>query len=364
MRPESLTTTIHIGGREVSAAAPLFVSAEIGMNHGGSTDQAISLVEAAAETGADAVTLQTIDAAQLASPTAPMASHLPKGSLIDFFERHQLDEPAHVKIVACARKHGLKVIATPFSLDGVDLLERVGVDAYKIASGDLTWDLLITRVAETRKPIIIATGMATLDEIAHAMDVARMSGAVQIALLHTVSAHPVPPGSENLLAIRTIAEQFRVPVGLADHAEDTFAVPMAMALGACIYERHLVLPDDLHAVDLAVSSLPDELCEAINVARRAHAALGHGEKRCLEVEMMNRHIYRRALCAARDLEPGMVLRKMDLVALRPANGLPPSQLNDVAGCRLLRPLDLGQPIRDQDIAPRVLEDVSRRSHAS
>lgn len=356
--------SLSIGGRLVSPLAPLFVSAEIGMNHGGSTDRALSLVEAAAETGADAVTLQTIDAAQLASPTAPMPGHLPQGSLIDFFQRHQLDEPAHIKIVAAARKHGLKVLATPFSLDGVDLLERVGVDAYKIASGDLTWDQLITRAAGTGKPMIIATGMSSLEEVAHAVDVAQASGAREIALLHTVSAHPVPPGNENLLAIRTLAERFKVPVGLADHAEDTFALPMAMALGASIYERHLVLPDDLDAADLAVSSLPDEFSEAINRARRAHAALGTGEKVCLEVEMMNRHIHRRALCAARDLEPGMVVRRMDLVALRPANGLAPSRLDDLVGRRLLRYVDLGQPIREQDVEPNQTIDFPRRSHAS
>lgn len=362
MRPE--TPTICIGGREVSDTAPLFVAAEIGMNHGGSIDQALALVDATAETGADAVILQTIDAAQLASPTAPMPGHLPQGSLVEFFARYQLDEPAHVKIVARARKHGLRVIATPFSIDGVDLLERVGVDAYKIASGDLTWDQLIERACNTGKPVVIATGMASIDEVAHAVSVAQAAGARQLALLHAVSAHPVPPGSENLRAIRTLADRFNLPVGLSDHSDDTFALPMAMALGASIYERHLVLPDDLHAVDIAVSSLPDELSEAINQARRARVALGNGEKACLEVEMMNRHIHRRALCAARDLEPGMMIRRMDLVALRPANGLPPSRLEDIVGRRLARPLDLGQPLREQDISPAEAPHLVRRPHAS
>lgn len=362
MRPDS--PCIFIGGRQVSDRAPLFVSAEIGMNHGGSIDQAIGLVDAAAETGADAITLQTIDAAQLASPSASTPDHLPPGSLMEFFQRHQLDEPAHVKIVARARHHGLKVIAAPFSMDGVDLLERIGVDAYKIGSGDLTWDQLIVRAAGTGKPVVLATGMSTIDEVAHAVDVAHLAGAVSVALLHTVSAHPVPPGSENLLAIRTLADRFQLPVGFSDHAEDTFALPMAMALGAAIYERHLVLAEDLDAADLAVSSLPDELCEAINMARRARSALGTGEKVCLEVETMNRHINRRALCAARDLEPGMVLRRMDLVALRPANGLPPSRVDDIIGRRLLRPVDLGQPIREHDIEPRQALDFPRRSHAS
>jgi sialic acid synthase SpsE len=348
MRPEM--PRIHIGGREVSVHAPLFVAAEIGMNHGGSIDQAIALVDATAETGADAVILQTIDAAQLASPTAVGPGHQPRGSLVDYFARYQLDEPAHVRIVARARTHGLRVVATPFSIDGVDLLERVGVDAYKIASGDLTWDQLIVRAATTGKPVIIATGMASLDEVAHAAHVAQSAGAGHIALLHAVSAHPVPPGSENLRAIRTLADRFNLVVGLSDHSDDTFALPMAMALGASIYERHLVLPDDLHAVDLAVSSLPDELSEAINQARRAHVALGSGEKVCQEVEMMSRHIHRRALCAARDLEPGMTLRRMDLIALRPANGLPPSRTSDIVGRRIVRPLDLGQPIREQDLS--------------
>jgi len=238
------------------------------------------------------------------------------------------------------------------------------VDGYKIASGDLTWDQLITRASRTGKPVLIATGMATIDEIEHAVEVARASGARSVALLHAVSAHPVPPGSDNLLAIRTLADRFLIPVGLADHAEDTFALPLAMALGAAIYERHLVLPEDLHSADLAVSSLPDELSEAINQARRTRAALGTGEKVCLEIEMMNRHIHRRALCAARDLEPGELLRRMDLVALRPANGLPPSRIDEIAGRMLVRPVDLGHPIREQDLAPREVGGITRRTYAS
>lgn len=365
MRPD--TPSITIGGRAVSSSAPLFVAAEIGMNHGGSIDQALALVDAAAETGADAITLQTFQAAQLASPTAPSPAHFTgqgTDTLVEYIQRYELDEPAHAKIVARARQRGLSVVATPFSLDGVDMLERVGIDAFKIASGDLTWDQLITRAANTRKPMVIATGMASLDEVAHAVDRAHAGGAMQVALLHTVSAHPVPPSSENLRAIRTLADRFDLPVGLSDHAEDTFALPMAMALGAAIYERHLVLPDDLDAVDIAVSSLPDELAEAINRARRARLALGTGEKVCLEVEMMNRHINRRALCAARDLEPGMSLRRMDLVALRPANGIPPSRLDEVVGRRLLRPVDLGHPIREQDLEPAETRPPLRRVHAS
>ena len=124
---------------------------------------------------------------------------------------------------------------------GVDLLERVGVDAYKIASGDLTWTQLIERCARTGKPVIISTGLATLDEIARALDAARRSGAAEVALLHCVSSYPVPQGSENLRAIATLADAFGVPVGLSDHGADAFAVPIAVALGASLYERHIIL---------------------------------------------------------------------------------------------------------------------------
>ena len=361
MRPNA--PSIFIRGRQISAASPLFVVAEIGMN-GGSIDQALALVQSAAETGAEAIMLQVIDNAQQAMPTAPPPGMVVDGAATGSLVRYQLDEPAYVKIVTSAREQKLKVLASPCSIEGIDQLERVGVDAYKIASGDLTWDQLITRASRTGKPVVIATGMATIDEIEHAVGVARASGARSIALLHAVSAHPVPPGSDNLLAIRTLAEQFLIPVGLADHAEDTFALPLAMALGAAIYERHLVLPEDLHSADLAVSSLPDELSEAINQARRARAALGTGEKVCLEVETMNRHIHRRALCAARDLEPGTLLRRMDLTALRPANGVPPSRIDEIAGRMLVRPVDLGQPIREQDLAPREAGGITRRTYAS
>jgi sialic acid synthase SpsE len=335
---------ISIAGRRIAEDIPPFVIAEIGLNHGGSVDRALSLVDAAAAAGAHAVKLQTIVADELVSPTCPAPAHVNAASLVDFFRQFELDEAAHHAVAERASLRGLKVISTPFSEASVELLERVGVDAYKIASGDLTWDQLVLRCAATGKPLIISTGMSTLAEAHHALAVARLAGAEHVALLHCVSAYPVPRGSENLMAIRTLAADCRVPVGLSDHSEDAFALPIAVGLGASLYERHLVMPDDADAVDRAVSSTPVELAVAIRAGRRAWSALGSGRKACLAAEAANLVASRRSLCAASDLPPDHVLAPADLVALRPATGLPPSSLGLVLGRRLVRPLLRGEPL--------------------
>lgn len=349
---------ISIAGRRIAEDIPPFVIAEIGLNHGGSIDRALALVDAAAAAGAHAVKLQSIVADELVAPSCPAPAHVEAASLVDFFRQFELDEAAHHAVAERASLRGLKVISTPFSESAVDMLERIGVDAYKIASGDLTWDQLLVRAASTGKPLVISTGMSTLAEAHHALAVARLAGADQVALLHCVSAYPVPRGSENLLAIRTLAQECRVPVGLSDHGEDTFALPIAVGLGASIYERHLVLDEDDTSVDRAVSSTASELAAAIRAGRRAWSALGSGRKACLAAESANVVASRRSLCGVRALPAGHRLTDSDLVALRPASGLPPSALFSVVGARLVRPLAAGEPLTTAhvDLHPRTEAD--------
>jgi N-acetylneuraminate synthase/N,N'-diacetyllegionaminate synthase len=351
--------SISIAGRRIAEDAPPFVIGEIGINHGGSLDRAIALVDAAAAAGADAVKLQTIVARDLVAPSCPPPAHVAARSLVEFFEQFELDEAAHHALARRASLRGLKVISTPFSEKAVDLLERVGVDAYKIASGDLTWDQLIVRCATTGKPLIISTGMGTLDEVQHALAVARRAGAADVGLLHCVSAYPVPKGSENLLAIRTLAHACHVPVGLSDHGEDAFALPVAVALGASLYERHLVLPEDGSAIDREVSSTPADLAAAIRAGRRAWAALGSGRKACLAAEAPNAIPSRRSLCAAANLAAGHALTAADLIALRPATGLPPAALPSLVGRRLAQPVHVGEPLTADHIDARHLPENDR-----
>jgi len=345
------TVAMTIGSHLVGLGEPLYTIAEIGLNHGGSLDRALAMVDAAAAAGASAVKLQTLTATDLVAPACPAPAHVTATSLRDFFAAFELSESAYGKIACRARAHGLGLLATPLSLGAVEVLERIDIDAYKIASGDIIWDQLIWRCAETRKPLVISTGMASLDEVAHAVTCAQSGGATGVALLHCVSAYPVPPGSENLRAIATLGRAFELPVGLSDHGSDELAAPLAVAMGASLYERHLVLDDDHEAVDAAVSSTPARLAAAVRAAARAGEALGSGEKICLGAEAVNLSASRRSLCAARRLPAGHILRHEDLIALRPAVGLGLDRARDLVGRQLMRDIDAGSPLVEEDVVP-------------
>ena len=191
----------EIGGQRIGSREPLFVIAELGLNHGGSLERALALVDAAAAAGASAVKLQSFRAADLIALGCPAPAHVEASSLQEFFRQFELDAEAHAAVRDRARHHGLAFIATPFSCAAIDMLEEIGVDALKIASGDVTFDGLIARAARTGLPLVISTGMSTLAETAHAVSLARAEGARSLALLHCVSAYPVPESSQNLQGV-------------------------------------------------------------------------------------------------------------------------------------------------------------------
>jgi sialic acid synthase SpsE len=228
------------------------------------------------------------------------------------------------------------------------MLERIGVDAYKIASGDVTFLPLIECCASMGKPLVISTGASTLPDVAAALDAARDSGARGVALLHCVSAYPVPSGSENLAAIATLSRVFGVPTGLSDHARDASSVALAVALGAALYERHIVLSANDDAVDAAVSSTPQALRAAVDVAALTLRAIGSGEKVVLPAEAHSL-ASRRGLYAARPLRAGDVVAAGDIIALRPANELTPAQGRALAGARLTRDVAAGAPFLASDL---------------
>ena len=250
---------MNIAGRSITSDGPLFVIGEIGLNHGGELAEALAMVDVAALAGASAVKLQSLRGETLVTAACPAPAHVDSASLQDFFRQFELDEAAHAAIAERARFLGMAFMSTPFDEAAVAMLERVGCDAYKIASGDLTHHRLIERAAATGKPLVLSTGMSNLDEIYDAVDVARSAGAKSIALLHCVSAYPVPKGSENLQAIATIGKALGLPVGLSDHGTDVSDIVIAVTLGAVLYERHIVLEEDSSAIDAAVSSTPHDL---------------------------------------------------------------------------------------------------------
>ena len=340
----------EIAGRPIGQASPVFVIAEIGHNHGGSSERALEMVDAAAAAGASAIKLQTIVADRLVAASCPPPAHVDTPSLRAFFARFELDLDAHRAVVARARRHRLAVLSTPFSEEAVAMLEALDLDAYKIASGDLTYHRLIAAAANTGRPLIVSTGMSTLAEVRGAVAVARGAGSAAHAVLHCVSAYPTPPGSQNLRAIATLADALQVPVGLSDHGADTSSAAAAVALGACLYERHLVLDDDHGAIDRAVSSTAGELRAAIAVMEQTRIALGDGHKVCQPAERPNVRASRRGLYARRPLRAGQRVGFEDLIALRPATDLPPAALPALVGSVIGRDVDAGEPVYASDFA--------------
>jgi sialic acid synthase SpsE len=340
----------EIGGRPVGPDAPVFVIAEIGLNHGGSVHRALEMVDAAAWAGASAVKLQTIFADRLVAAACAPPAHVSASSLREFFANLQLDVDGHRAVVARATKHGLAVLPTPFTEHALPMLEALDLDAYKVASGDITHLPLIAALARTGRPLIVSTGMSTLVEVKAAVNAATHAGATALAVLHCVSAYPTPAASQNLRAIATLASELGLPAGLSDHAAGSDAVVPAVALGACIYERHLVLENDDDAIDREVSSTPGQLRAAIARMEETRAVLGDGRKICQAAEAPNVAPSRRGLYAARDLHAGERITSDDVVALRPANALSPAQLPALVGSLAARDLAAGEPFLPADVA--------------
>jgi sialic acid synthase SpsE len=339
-----------IGNQHVGADAPLFVIAEIGLNHGGSVNEALALVDGAWRAGASAVKLQSLRGATLVAASCPPPAHVSSTSLRSFFEQFELDEAAHVAVAKKAHALGMAFMSTPFDEHAVAMLSRIGCDALKIASGDITHFHLIERAAATGLPLVLSTGMSTAEEVREAVSVARHAGAKDIAVLHCVSAYPVPAGSENLGAIAALGRTLALPVGLSDHGTDEDDVVAAVALGAVIYERHLIAHAESDAIDAAVSSTPAALASRIRAAARVRTAIGDGAKTCGPAEAVNRTGSRRALYAARRLSAGDVVTAADVVALRPAIGLDARRWNALVGSRLTRSIEDGEPFAESDVA--------------
>ncbi len=340
-----------IGGRRIGDGAAVFTIAEIGLNHDGSVDRALAMVDAAAAAGASAVKLQTITAAELVAESCPPPQHVKVASLRAFFARFELDAAAHRQVVARARERGLAALTTPFDVSMLPVLETMGFDGYKVASGDLTYDGLIAALAQTGRPLVLSTGMSSLLEVGHALRVVRAARGTTAAVLHCVSSYPTPLEDANVRAITTLRD-LGVPVGLSDHGEGHLAAIAAVALGASVYERHLVLDGDDWAIDRAVSSTPAELRSLVAAMERTRVALGDGVKRCRPAEAGNVTASRRGLYARRALKAGEIVTAADVAALRPATDLAPGELAVLVGAVVPRDVAAGAPFERQDLPMR------------
>jgi N,N'-diacetyllegionaminate synthase len=319
---------IQIGSRMIGAGRPCFVIAEAGVNHNGRLDLAMQLVDAAVEAHADAVKFQTFKAIKLVTATAPKAEYQSRntrdnGPQLDMLRKLELSEEHHRQLIEHCNQRGILFLSTPFDHDSADLLATLDLPAFKISSGDLTNLPLLEHISRKRKPIILSTGMSTLGEVEDAVQTMQSSGA-DFALLQCVSNYPAEPEESNLRAMGTLQMAFNVPVGYSDHTLGSEVCFAAVAMGACIVEKHFTLDRNLPGPDHVASAEPQELRDLVHGIRRIELALGSGRKTPAASELKTAAVARKSLVAARDIPAGAVLTE-DLIAIkRPGTGLPPS----------------------------------------
>ena len=340
--------TFAIAGRPIGAGEPPYVIAELSANHGGDADRARAIMIAAKEAGADAVKLQTYTADTITLDSDRDEFKLTDGpwkgrTLYDLYQEAHTPWELHPDLFAIGAELGLAVFSTPFDPTAVDFLESLGAPAYKIASFEIVDLPLIRKVAATGKPIILSTGMADLDEIGDAVTAARDAGCVDLALLHCVSGYPAPPEDCHLATIPHLAETFGVTAGLSDHTLG-IAVPVAaIALGAALIEKHVILSRADGGPDAAFSLEPDELKAMIDGVRTAHAALGQVDYSLKGSERGNVFV-RRSLYAVADIKAGEPLTDANVRSIRPGHGLAPKYLPELIGRVASRNIARGTPL--------------------
>jgi pseudaminic acid synthase len=344
-----MTGTIQINDRIVGHGNPVYVIAELSANHNQHFEQAARIVEAAKEAGADAIKLQTYtaDTITIASDREPF--RIGGGTMWDGRNLHDLYAEAYTpwewqpKLKRVANDLGLNLFSSAFDPTAVDFLEEMGVPAHKIASFELVDLQLVQKMARTKKPLIMSTGMASLEEIGEAVEAAREAGATQIALLKCTSAYPAPPEQMNLRTIPELARRFDVPVGLSDHTLGT-AVPIAaVALGACIVEKHLTLSRSTPGPDSAFSLEPQEFKEMVSAIRTAEKALGQVCFWLSPKEEASR-VFRRSLFVVRDVKRGERFTSENVRSIRPGHGMHTRHLREVLDKRAACDIERGTPL--------------------
>lgn len=339
---------INIDGRLIGPEHPPYVICEISANHNGSLARMLELVDAAAGTGCDAIKIQTYSPETMTIDSDRPEFRIEGGlwdgrTLFDLYSEAQTPYEWHAAIFERAKKCGKTLISTPFDDTAVDLLVSLDAPAYKIASFELTDLPLIARVAREARPMIMSTGLANLGEIDEAVRTARLNGCRDILLLHCVSSYPAPDKDTNLRTIPALAEVFGPLVGLSDHTHGHAVAVAAVALGACVIEKHFTLSREDGGPDASFSLEPVEFSDLCRASRQAWDALGHVSFDLVGQERANIQ-FRRSLFAARDIAEGEVLDQKTVRVVRPGQGLAPKYLPMVLGRTARRAIAKGEPI--------------------
>jgi len=344
---------MKINNRNIGDDHPPYVIAEMSANHNGDINNAFKIIDMAKDSGADAVKLQTYkpDTITLDIKTSDF---MIEGGLWDGQSLYELYESAympwewHKPLFDYAKAKNITIFSSPFDSTAVDLLEDLNVPAYKIASFEAIDIPLIKYTAQTKKPMIISTGMANQEEILEAIEAAYEGGCKELAILHCVSGYPAPPEDYNLKTISDMKLRHKIPIGLSDHTIDNATAIASISLGASIIEKHVTLdragggPDD--SFSLEFNELKS-LCANIRTAWQSIGEVNYNRKSSEEGNIK----FRRSLYFVSNLKKGDVINKDDIRSIRPGYGLRPSQFDAIVGCKTSRNVDFGDPVKLDDI---------------
>ncbi|MFB3785814.1 MAG: N-acetylneuraminate synthase family protein [bacterium] len=330
---------ILIGGRTLGGDAPCFIIAEGGLNHNGDPELAARLIAMAAECGADAIKFQTYTTEELFPPDHP-----------DFarFQKHRFTRETYLDLQRTAADHGIVLLSTPFDEASADLLDSLPVPAFKIGSGELTHLAFLKYLAAKGKPLLLSTGMSTWDEVDRAVRAIEQESHSALALLHCVSAYPCPLEEVNLRRFTALRERYPFPAGFSDHTESDVAAVAAVALGACVIEKHFTLSHHLPGWDHFFSYDPGQLKRYVQAIRDTEKALGASRKALTPSEAPVERIARRAIYARVPLKAGEIITTRNIIVRRPAGPLAADQVDSILGRILLRDLPAGTPLRLRD----------------
>ncbi len=341
---------IAIGERLVGEKEKCLIIAEAGVNHNGDVNLAKQLIDEAAKAGADAIKFQTFHAENVVTRYAEKADYQRYASSSD--ESHydmlgnlELPDEVFEHLSTYAKNKGIIFLSSPFDEDSVDLLDQIDIPAFKIPSGEIANFPLLKKIAEKNKPIILSTGMATLGEVESALQYLKKCGAKDFVLLHCTTSYPASIDSVNLCAMETLRCAFQVPVGYSDHTEGITISIAALALGACILEKHFTLDRALPGPDHKASLEPQEMRAMVKAIRDVEGARGDGKKGPTQEEEAMKLIARRSIVARCELQAGDVLDRSNLAIKRPGTGIEPKYFESIVNRKVKNHIKTDQVIK-------------------
>ncbi len=356
--------SFQIFGKRVGEGGRCFIIAEAGSNHNGSLETALRLIDVAVEAEADAVKFQTFEAKRLYPKSAGQSGYLKSATpIFDIIKAMEMPVEWLAQLAERAHALGLAFIASPFHEEAVDVLDPY-VDAFKVASYELTHEPLLRRVAAKGKPVVLSTGASTIDEARGAVETLTLAGCDELVVLQCTAAYPTPPHAANVNAVVTLRDSLGVATGLSDHTRDPVVAPMtATALGAAVIEKHYTLSNDMPGPDHAFAVEPQELAQLVRGVRNVESVLGSGEKLVLREEDELRGFARRSVFTIQPVRAGQAFTRDNVDVLRHGEhppGLPPSEFERVLASKAAADLPAETPLREGHLAPTQPQEVVLR----